>query len=480
MKTNRREFYPFYLFLLASILRLIPALLLRDMGIGLDDMFQYDMLARSIVSGEGYRWYAEADLDLVQNYLPVDFDLEGYDPRGVPTSFRPPLYPVFLSLIYWLSGVGTERFFVSRIVQAFLNACLVPLTYFIARRLYPHQPAIARSAAWVVTLYPMLLIYPLALATENLFFVLALSSILVCLKAVDSRRTIHFLLAGCLLGLTALTRSVSLAFAGLAALWFFFFLKERKKAILLAAMVAIITLPWMARNTLLHGRLTGIESALGYDLYVGYHPEGTGTFQYGISLDLIPMLDDGERDEIGQALALGFICDDPGRVPYLALRRLGYFFGLERRAMTYFYASNFFGYIPPLILMALATILLVPFIIVSVSAAFGLALTRWDRKTGLVALFLVGYLIPHVFIIAEERFHYTLIPFLAILAGVFWSTRLPGLRDRWAVPRGRIALLLASAVVLLLFTNWGLELHRDAAALSELFGPEGNRLYLPY
>ena len=50
------------IFFLALVLRLIPVLLTRSLGIGLDDMFQYDMLARSLASGNGYRWYAYEDL----------------------------------------------------------------------------------------------------------------------------------------------------------------------------------------------------------------------------------------------------------------------------------------------------------------------------------------------------------------------------------------------------------------------------------
>jgi hypothetical protein len=43
---------------------LIPVILLRaGLGIGLDDMFQYDMLARSLVAGNGFRWYAQEDLE---------------------------------------------------------------------------------------------------------------------------------------------------------------------------------------------------------------------------------------------------------------------------------------------------------------------------------------------------------------------------------------------------------------------------------
>src|SRR5690606_7501758 len=89
--------FPFKIYLVALALRLIPVLAARGLGIGLDDMFQYDMLARSLAQGHGFRWYAEVDLKQLASF--VDFDLSSareYDPLlGVPTSFRAPLYPFF-------------------------------------------------------------------------------------------------------------------------------------------------------------------------------------------------------------------------------------------------------------------------------------------------------------------------------------------------------------------------------------------------
>src|SRR5215510_4081358 len=90
-----RKSFAFKIFIVALVLRLIPVFLARRLGIGLDDMFQYDMLARSLAAGHGFRWYAQADLNQLAAY--VDFDLTSvkeYDPiLGVPTSFRAPLYP---------------------------------------------------------------------------------------------------------------------------------------------------------------------------------------------------------------------------------------------------------------------------------------------------------------------------------------------------------------------------------------------------
>jgi hypothetical protein len=472
--------FPLRIFIIALILRLIPVVAMRSMGIGLDDMFQYDMLARSMVAGDGYRWYAEADLPLIQSVISLDLNSTNYDPRGVLTSFRPPLYPAFLALIYFVFGVGAKRFFIARLIQTVLGASLAPLTFSLARRFFPERPRIAIFAAYVITFYPMLVIYPLSLATENLFFVLVLSSILVLLMASEKHGWYWFAFGGILLGLMSLTRSVSLAFAGLAVLWIWFVLREHKMAILVFGMVSLVTLPWMARNTLLFHRLTGIESALGYDVYLGYHPNGTGTFKYPESLDLMSMLDDGERDAIGRQKAMEFIKADPGRFPYLVVRRAGYFFGLERRALTYFYSNNFFGYIPPGFLYGAAAILCLPFVVVSICAVFGLALAPWGKRNLLMMLFFIGYITPHLFILGEDRFHLTIVPFLAILCAYFWTSSRSALRERWKARRGKIALLLASLAVLFLVVNWGLELWRDAGKLALLFGPNGNTTFFTY
>src|SRR5512143_2019269 len=108
-------------YVIALVLRLIPVILARGLGIGLDDMFQYDMLARSLVSGNGYRWYAQADLAQLAPYVKFDLNSVNYDPvRGVHTSFRAPLYPAFLALVYAFSGMGFTRFFAARLAQAVL------------------------------------------------------------------------------------------------------------------------------------------------------------------------------------------------------------------------------------------------------------------------------------------------------------------------------------------------------------------------
>src|SRR5512132_1537718 len=170
--TSGNRSFAFRIFLVALVLRLLPVLAARNLGIGLDDMFQYDMLARSLAAGNGFRWYAQNDLNQLASF--VNFDLSSvkeYDPvRGIPTSFRAPLYPTFLAIVYFFSGTGFSRFFAARLAQAILlGAPLAPLTYLVSKKLFPpllvgegsglRSERAARISAWIVAFYPMLLVY---------------------------------------------------------------------------------------------------------------------------------------------------------------------------------------------------------------------------------------------------------------------------------------------------------------------------------
>jgi len=463
-------------------------------------MFQYDMLARSLAGGHGFRWYAQSDLNQLASF--VDFDLtsvKDYDPNlGIPTSFRAPLYPAFLAIVYFFSGTGFSRFFAARIAQAvFLGAPLAPLTYWVALRLFPlplgegrvRGEHVARISAWIVAAYPMLLVYPLGLGTENPFFVLLLASFFFLLKTidqpnVDKKLIIHhssFIISGFFLALTTLTRSVILPFAGLAILWIWFANKQKRGAMLVAVAFALTIMPWIIRNSLLHHKLTGVETSMGYNLYLGYHPQGNGSFVFGPSLDLLPILDDAERDKVGTQKAIEFIKAQPERFLPLAVNRLGFFFGLEKRVLMYFYGNDIIGYIPLPWLLTISAILLLPFVFISVLAALGLSLLRWKPEHILLGLLFVSYILPHVFILSEDRFHLALIPYIAILASQVWVNGFAPLRVHWEESRmGKTMAVFALCVALLLLTNWELELTRDADKIAQLLSPTGNQSYFPY
>jgi 4-amino-4-deoxy-L-arabinose transferase-like glycosyltransferase len=473
MRGENRRFL--IILLIALALRLVPVLLLHDLPICLDDMFQYDMLARSIVAGNGYRWYSKEDLGLIQRYVEMEVPAE-YDPRGVPTSFRVPGYPAFLALIYATCGAGTHRFFPARLAQALLGATLAPLSMLLARRMGFGE----RSAQWAavfIAIFPLLIAYPMALASENLFLPLLTLTLILVLRAGERGQARDYALAGLVLGLTTLTRSIAAGFVPLAALWLWWIAQEKRAAlhntVVLILCFLLITVPWAVRNTCLHGRLTWVETSLGYNLYVGYHPLSTGTFQYGISLDLLTILDDGERNVRGMEAFWRFVRANPGRVPYLMLRKARYLWESDSRPLIYFYASGYLGRWPGWLLGLAFLLICGPLAVLAPAAAVGLTCGPMGRRKALPALLLFYYTGVHMLIMSEPRFHAPLLPVIAVLATYAFVERPWRESRRWQ--RG-----LAVSLIALMLVNWGLEVTRNWDVLVQLFGPEGHRLHMPY
>jgi hypothetical protein len=92
----------------------------------------------------------------------------------------------------------------------------------------------------------------------------------------------------------------------------------------------------------------------------------------------------------------------------------------------------------------------------------------------LIVLFFIGYVTPHLFILAEDRFHLAIVPFLAIFAAYFCTRGWAAIMEQWWTCFGRIAIIVALVCVMLMMVNWGLELMQDAGKLALLLGPTGN------
>jgi len=458
--------------------RLAWVILFRNLGLGLDDMFQYDMLGRSLAAGHGFRWYSPPDLGRMAAVLGLDPSTLNIPPEGIETTFRAPLYPAFLAVVYFFSGLE-QRLLAARLAQAALTATLAPLTALLARKLDLSTKA-AIVAGLILALYPLLTLYPSALATENLFFPLILVGMVLLLHAAENGRWQDYLWAGLAFGLATLTRSIVVAFLPFAGLW----LWKRgvnglRGAIIIFAAVTALTLPWAIRNSRLAGKPTFIETSLGYQLFIGYYPGHEGDFKASAAIIPLRIINDVERDRWAMEQALGFIRADPGQIPILMLNKWRYFWGLEKRALIYFYSNGFFGYLPPGALIPAFLFFVLPLVIVVTLAMPGLVFASESTldKRGLVLLFAGAYILPHLLIVAEDRYHLALLPYLAAYAGHAWDTR----QEIFIRFRGeRWRLLLTLALLSVFFLGWGIELVRDWPTLSALVGPNGWHLGLDY
>ena len=478
-------------FAVALALRLVAVLAGRGLGIGLDDMFQYDMLARSLAAGQGYRWYAAKDVALIQRYL--DFDPTthpAYDPRGLPTSFRAPLYPAFLAVWYRLAGLE-QRWFAARLAQAVLGALVAPLTWALARALMPDRPRAATAAALIVAAYPMLVLLPLALATENLFLPLSLALLVLLVRGPRPGREVRWaVVAAGLLGLAMLTRSVAAVFAPLVlarAVWgpggrgSANGRARRWKALLAAGLVLTVMLtPWLVRNARLHGHWVWLETSGGYNLYVGAHPDGDGTFYPPAAQELLYIVDDAERDALARQRAWEFIrAAGPGEFLRRVGRRLQAFYGLEYRVFMYLYSNGVLGVWPRPVLVGVLLLWLMPFPVLLLFAVRTWAHFRRGPGWGWAIAYLLAYTLPHAFILADARMHLALVPFIATAA--VWTV---AYRDQWraveATPQGRWKAWAGRAAQAGLLLFWGLDVWAHHERWRILLGPHGHEAHFDY
>jgi 4-amino-4-deoxy-L-arabinose transferase-like glycosyltransferase len=155
---------------------------------------------------------------------------------------------------------------------------LAPMSAFLGQQAGFSRKVCIRTAI-CISLYPILLLYPVGLASENLYIPLGLLSIILIYRSTKKNVLKWVILAGLACGLTMLTRSI-FAFSTLfAGIWIGIFSPLRRKAGLLFLIVAFgICLPWSIRNSIIMKQPAFVENSAGYNLFIGYHPEGDGGF----------------------------------------------------------------------------------------------------------------------------------------------------------------------------------------------------------
>ncbi|HEX9013822.1 MAG TPA: hypothetical protein VF813_09910, partial [Anaerolineaceae bacterium] len=325
---------------------LAVALIFLYYPVALDDMFQYDMLARSLVEGRGYRWYSQADVQVIRPYLEQFLDVSNMNvpPEGLTTTFRAPGYPFFLAGVY-LFAREAGRFAAARLAQAVLLSTLAPISALIAAHLGANRKVALASGA-AMALYPILWFYPAALASENLFLPLVALGFLAVLWAAESGHPWRTAAAGLVLGVAVLTRSILVPFLLLAAFWTWRYGRARRRGLILLAAAFGVCLPWAVRNSLVMGKPAFVETGLSYQMYIGYYPGGDGSFVSSIAIPPLTILDDAKREAYTTVMVSQFLRADPLGSAAKIVQRAAYFFAVEDRELMYFYSNNFFGAIP--------------------------------------------------------------------------------------------------------------------------------------
>lgn len=247
------------------------------------------MLAAILLLGAGLRlneaWSGRAPVYDAAGYAKIAASLDRGDGFTVgpgatqPSSNYSPGVPLLVAGIYELTGGVHER--TARIVLALIGALSVLFTYLIGRRL--SGPLAGLIGAGAIAIYPALLEYQGMLMGEPLAATLLSAAVLATLWADTNRNrpSRGWLIPGLLFGALILVRPEYLGVVLLVGLMVL--LREGREnwprtlvpPLCLLAGVAIVVVPWTARNVVALDRVVPVSTGGGQVLFAGtYLPSG--------------------------------------------------------------------------------------------------------------------------------------------------------------------------------------------------------------
>lgn len=325
-----------------------------------------------------------------------------FAPSG-PTAFLAPGYPLLFAAIFRLFGEGAAAFVAIVALQTVFSLLTVWLVLRVAHRHFGARAANIAGSLCALSL-------PLA-AAPFIAWETCLSSLLLLAlfaAAPQLRTRAHWAAAGAVAALAALVNPALIpTFAALG-----FWQAWRRRLFPWTALLAFLLVysPWPARNLAVLHAWIPLRSNFGYELWMGNHPGGTGSFLQNLN----PEANAAERAQFvargelpfmrwKSALAFDYIRAHPRQFFLWTLARIGRFWTASAHG------------------------LLVSGILFSCLAWLGLA-ALWRARSAFrlfYALPLLLYPLPYYITHADARFRYVLDPLLCILianlAALLWS-----------------------------------------------------------
>ncbi len=225
------------------------------------------------------------DLD-VQDYqaramLSGDWTVrEGVSDPHIPTTpyYRPPGYPYFLAVVYWLFD---GSFLAPRLINILLGLIHIVLIFFLTKTVFDRVAGIC--ASFLVATYWAFIYYEGEVNDPALFVFLVPCILLLIFYANRKDSILLSFFSGLLIGIYAIMRPNILSFIPFVALWFLFIFYKKQKVtksflhilLLIIAVLTIIT-PVTVRNYLVSGEFVPISTYFGENLLIGNSKDADG------------------------------------------------------------------------------------------------------------------------------------------------------------------------------------------------------------
>lgn len=423
--------------ILGLVLRVGLLFYFWDEGLTIRDEIDYQMLAENILNHHEFSYGV-----------------------GQPHALRPPLYPIFLSAIYFITG-GVHLNAI-RIIQIIFSLGIIIILYLLGKSLFDKRIGIL--ASFIFAVYPSFIFFTHLLLTEVLFtfflilFVYFFLNFLktetireeqknipkakrfTCshLSLISNRNNRNLLVAGLFLGLGALARSGLYPFLFLAIILIFFvcrgmLIEKFKWACVLSVGSILVVCPWTIRNYILFKDFVIIDTIGGMNLYFGNYEHtplnrawaalaetGDKAVFYGHEKEIAEM-NEAQKHRWAINKAKEFILDHKWLTLKRDLIKAANFWGLEREVIGPIINGNWPGLKKTSYLIVITLGIFITYGIVLVCSVFGILFhLHFRNKDILLCVALIIFFTGmHAIVFGHSRYHLPLMPLLAIYAS--WS-----------------------------------------------------------
>ena len=198
---------------------------------------------------------------------------------GTPTHVRPPVYPIFLALVYKFFG---RNYTIVHLIQTIISSLIIVLIYLLSNKFF-NDIRIAFFSAMICAIWPAFIVYTGIIGTETLYsfiFILFLYFLYIAHTKLDIK---YYILSGIVLGITNLTRS-TIVFYPLFLIVIEYLIKKDVKKIknilLMFVLSMLIVLPWTIRNYKVFGRFLLINTSAGELFWAGTYGPWDGYIKH--------------------------------------------------------------------------------------------------------------------------------------------------------------------------------------------------------
>ena len=351
-----------------------------------------------------------------------------YSYDTTPTAYRPIGYPVFVGLTYALFGRSITSV---EMLQALIDTAIAFLIYLLLTG-RPERLRVFGATLWL--LFAPAVFYSGLLLSETLFTFLFVL-IIWMLTRTDARSNWWLMALGALLGaLTLIKPTVAVFVFILAFLAPQIKVPFRKFTPIVIAFALVLT-PWLIRNYLVFGEFA-LTSNGGINLMIGNNAASTGAYKYAFD----PLLFHDSKNEFDvdhKALryAARYIVSNPGTSVLNAAKKTARLFESEGALLvltfhdapedaTTSYGAKYASL--PLLWILLANL---SYFILVIGAIFGFLSTERDALWWLLLAALLSWILIHAVFFGGGRFHFPLMPLIALYAAQFFLDPRSGYRS---------------------------------------------------